>query len=1205
MQPNLIGAYLKGVVAAVAVGLSVGAQAEDTWFVSQTGSNDNTGKSTDDAFLTVGKAVSSAVEGDTIIVAASEEEYPLDEEIKLTAGITIQGSSGNPTDVILRRRIGSTSGNYCYRPFTLDHAKAVVKDVTICGGIIHQSGVHGGGVYITANGGRLEHCIVTDCKADFYNYAGGVYIVKNSSGVIDRCVIRNCMSWSWGGGNGAAVDMSGGTVRNTLMVGNSSSSSSGVPGGILHIADGVVENCTIAGNSATVCAGVVADGGTVRNCLIGANTSTKAASPTEVVFSGKSTCIKNCVADAAINDSCDVEADIFESPLTGDWRAKVGSAAYDGATDEEWMLDALDLDGNARRQGAAADIGAYERDAAAFSASVVSDTAKGLDPLTVTFTVKTLNDAGTVTCKWDWDGNGSVDETTEGTTASHPFGAGDHQVKVTVVSDGTEYAVPGYTGIKVSARTIPVAVGDSIADAVAQAIDGAEIVLATGPHPIAKQITVTKGVTIRSATGDPKDVILRMADKASSRHFVLNNAQATLSGMTLENGSGAGGGAVLVQGYGGTVSNCVFSGNTATGWGSQGGAITLDSAAALVTHCVFTNNMGSTANGLSSGDTQGGAHAVSIAGGTVRNSLFVKNGARTHTSSKGGIVVMSGGTLESCTFAGNSDGYCAGVRAYNAAAVVRNCVFAEYDCPSATSEAMAVIFDSTTASRFDHCCSPVEFGGSWVKRDAPFVDAAHGDWSPAAAIVDKAAPQNWMEGATDLAGNARVSGSAPDIGCYEKNQDEFGAVVEVSALRAIAPYEATFTVTTFGVGDQGVTCSWDWDGDGTWDDASVGTTNHVFGIGSYATKVKVVDNDSGAVFEPAAPFDLLIAPKTICVDCNSENPSAPYQNWNCAAKTLADAYAVAVDGCEIVVATGTYDVSTSLEVKQGVAIRSATGNPKDVILRMADKTSRRHFVLNNALAFLSGMTLENGSGAGGGAILIEAFGGTVSNCVFSGNKSTTWGTQGGAIKLNSADALVTHCVFTNNLGGSADTPNNGDYSGGAHAVSIASGTVRNCLFVGNGDRNRTNCRGGVVVMSGGALENCTFAGNADGYCAGVRACAAAAAVRNCLLAEYDCPSATSAEMAVIYDAATADRFDHCCSPVEFGGSWVKTDDPQFRKPAKGDWRLKDKSPAVNAGVWCDWMDGATDLLGNPRKVLDNPDIGCYECPCSGLMLLVR
>ena len=66
-----------------------------------------------------------------------------------------------------------------------------------------------------------------------------------------------------------------------------------------------------------------------------------------------------------------------------------------------------------------------------------------------------------------------------------------------------------------------------------------------------------------------------------------------------------------------------------------------------------------------------------------------------------------------------------------------------------------------------------------------------------------------------------------------------------------------------------------------------------------------------------------------------------------------------------------------------------------------------------------------------------------------------------------------------------------------------------------------------------------------------------------------------------------------------------TDDPQFRKPAKGDWRLKATSPAVNAGVWCDWMDGATDLLGNPRKVLDNPDIGCYECPCSGLMLLVR
>ena len=88
--------------------------------------------------------------------------------------------------------------------------------------------------------------------------------------------------------------------------------------------------------------------------------------------------------------------------------------------------------------------------------------------------------------------------------------------------------------------------------------------------------------------------------------------------------------------------------------------------------------------------------------------------------------------------------------------------------------------------------------------------------------------------------------------------------------------------------------------------------------------------------------------------------------------------------------------------------------------------------------------------------------------------------------------------------------------------------------------------------------------------------------------------ATSEAMAVVFDAATASRYDHCCSSVEFGGSWVKATDPQFRKPAKGDWRLKATSPAVNAGVWCDWMAGATDFYGHPRVSTKLPDIGCAE-----------
>ena len=47
---------------------------------------------------------------------------------------------------------------------------------------------------------------------------------------------------------------------------------------------------------------------------------------------------------------------------------------------------------------------------------------------------------------------------------------------------------------------------------------------------------------------------------------------------------------------------------------------------------------------------------------------------------------------------------------------------------------------------------------------------------------------------------------------------------------------------------------------------------------------------------------------------------------------------------------------------------------------------------------------------------------------------------------------------------------------------------------------------------------------------------------------------------------------------------------------------------VNAGALLAWMEGATDLDGNPRlgrKSDQVPDIGCYEGVFNGLTLFVR
>ena len=53
---------------------------------------------------------------------------------------------------------------------------------------------------------------------------------------------------------------------------------------------------------------------------------------------------------------------------------------------------------------------------------------------------------------------------------------------------------------------------------------------------------------------------------------------------------------------------------------------------------------------------------------------------------------------------------------------------------------------------------------------------------------------------------------------------------------------------------------------------------------------------------------------------------------------------------------------------------------------------------------------------------------------------------------------------------------------------------------------------------------------------------------------------------------------------------------QFRSPAKQDFRLLGSSPLRNAGEYQGWMDGATDLIGNPRILYGEVGVACrYWC----------
>ena len=719
-------------------------------------------------YATIQAAVDASGDGDTIVVEASSTPYPVSAQVVLSSGVTIVGSSGNPGDVIIEHPSTNTAD---YRVFYLDNVDAKLKDITIAGGKYTGTVEHGGGIYITANGGNVNHCIVTNCAATWYRHGGGIYIEENSPAMVDRCIITDCRG-DTGGGNdygGAGLYMKGGTVRNCLIVGNHESGSS-TPGGAVRVDGGVFENCTVGGNDSTMCAGVVAKGGVVRNCLIGACTSSEYPSSAKATWDGDASKFENCVADVYINDNCTVVSVPFVDANGGDWYPAAGSASVDGATQQDWMTNAVDLPGNDRIRGSGPDIGAYESDPEVFSASFTADAVEGFAPLAVVFTVSVTGAKGAVACKWDWDGDGIIDEILSGLSATHTFGEGFHSVKLTVADDGTDHPLPAALNVHSAPGVINVAAGGDITAALTLAINGTSIVLASGKHEIPAEISVEKGVTIRGATGNPADVVVEhpATNTTDYRIFKLTNADAVLKDLTVSGGrytktTLSHGGGIHITANGGNVNHCIITNCHSTYYSHGGGIYIAQNSPAKVDRCIIIDCCNSTGNA----STDYGGAGLYMAGGTVRNCLIVGN-HESGSPAAGGAVRIDGGVFENCTVGGNDGTKCAGIVARNG--TVRNCIVSA--CTSSDETSPEAIVWSGTASYFTHCVAEAAINDDCRTENAAatFVCPAKGNYrlKRNSEAVDFGANDEWMLDAVDLRGRKRILNAAVDAGCYER-----------------------------------------------------------------------------------------------------------------------------------------------------------------------------------------------------------------------------------------------------------------------------------------------------------------------------------------------------------------------------------------------------------------------------------------------------
>ena len=277
-----------------------------TLYVSPSGNDANDGSSWTLAKKTIQAGVNVASVGDTVLV--TDGTYVLTDQISISNAITVKSVNGASLTIV--------NGNYPVTTnlcFVLYHTNAILDGFMITGGYNNNNGDIVGGAGVNGDG-TVENCTISG------NIGGGV-------------------------ANGPH-----GTVRNCTISGNTNSSP-GIGGGVDN--DGTVENCTISGNTATNgVGGVHNDHGIVLNCIMYYNEHGDFdKNPSSYFYS--------CAPGLSGNGNISSDPQFVDS-ANGNYRLKYSSPCINTGTNQDWMANAVDLDGNPRIINGRVDMGAYE-----------------------------------------------------------------------------------------------------------------------------------------------------------------------------------------------------------------------------------------------------------------------------------------------------------------------------------------------------------------------------------------------------------------------------------------------------------------------------------------------------------------------------------------------------------------------------------------------------------------------------------------------------------------------------------------------------------------------------------------------------------------------------------------------------------------------------------------------------------------------------
>ena len=351
-----------------------------------------------------------------------------------------------------------------------------------------------------------------------------------------------------------------------------------------------------------------------------------------------------------------------------------------------------------------------------------------------------------------------------------------------------------------------------------------------------------------------------------------------------------------------------------------------------------------------------------------------------------------------------------------------------------------------------------------------------------------------------------------------------------------------------------------------------------------------------------------------------------------AIQAAIDAAAVANPAGTVTLGNGTFEINSQLMVTGGVTL-VGQGWDKTIVKQTATTAAADKRVMTidggstvERLAITGGKVTGVNYQYGGGALVYD---GTISWCCITNNAVTGNNIKygGGVAFVEGHGGRIDHSIIADNL---ASTAFGVELGGGGIGVYKPFGpvTVESCLVWGNravlnreqDERNHMGRGGGIGIdfqsqSSSVSVRNTTIVGNNAGEAGCPDGLSKGGAVFttgdskskfsmvNCLVAGN-----TTASANVTMSLQYAGGVDYCFFDVadDMLGANSKTGDPMFRNVARGDYRLRAKSPCINAGRKGEWMtDASLSLDGNPRVIGRGPDMGCYEATPSHFSIHLR